>query len=258
MKQLKTTIAKLKQDPLHAITVKDLETGTKLLMNANGAFLTENYGSPEGFFENLHKKEIYNFEVQDRRKNGTTFKLETTYQVDASPKTESPVMKEPVYKAEVHSVPNFFQTGLNAPGLNMMDVSHKVGDYPRVLQELATLKDKNERLEKENKKLEIENLKHELAGNKSAVNAESLKSFAPIISQILPMLMGGRGGNPQTALMAPAGDLSPLKNQFIEMIKITDDDMIEQFIMIAQGIATNEAFDNELIQLMTKHNLLQE
>lgn len=256
MKQLKTTIAKLKQDPLHAITVKDLQTGTKLLMNANGAYLIEHYGSPEEFFEDLHKREILNFEVQDRRKNGTTYKLESTYTIDATPTNESPVMKEPVYKAEVQPKHDLFSGSLMG-GLNMMDVAHKTMDYSRLSLELATLKEKNERLEKENKKLELENLEYRLDGKKSAVNAESLKSFAPMIAQILPMLMGGRGANAQNALMAPAGDLSPLKNQFIEIIKMSDDDMIELFILISQGIATNEAFENELIELMTKHNLLQ-
>lgn len=257
MKQLKTTIAKLKQDPLHAITVKDLQTGTKLLMNANGAYLIEHYGSPEEFFEDLNKREILNFEVQDRRKNGTTFKLESTYVIDATPKNESPVMKEPVYKAEVQPKHDLFSGSLMG-GLNMMDVAHKTMDYSRLQAELAHLKEKCDRLEKDNKKLEIDNLKHELAGNKSAVNAESLKSFAPLITQMLPMLLGNRGGNSQTALMAPAGDLSPLKNQFIEMVKVTPDDMIEHLLAIAQGIATNESFDNELIELMTKHNLLEE
>lgn len=258
MKQLKTTIAKLKQDPLHAITVKDLQTGTKLLMNASGAYLIEHYDSVEGFFEDLNKREIFNFEVQDRRKNGTTFKLESTYTVDATPKDNSPAMKEQIYTPEVQPANHF--GSLHGIGLSAAEVNYRTFDHSRLVQEVSHSKEKIERLEKENKKLELENLEYRLEGKKSAVSAESLKSFAPLLSQMLPMLLAGRSGAPMqnTALMAPAGDLSPLKNQFIEMVKMTTDDMIEQLLAISHGIATNETFDTELIELMTKHNLLEE
>jgi len=258
MKQLKTTIAKLKQDPLHAITVKDLQTGTKLLMNANGSYLTEQFGSVEGFFEDLHKREILEFEVQDRRKNGSSYKTESVYSVNATPKNETTSMKETVHTPEVQ--PANYYGSLNGPGLSMAEVNYRTFDHSRLVQELSQSKEKIERLEKDNKKLELENLEYRLEGKKSAVSAESLKSFAPVLSQILPMILAGRAGAPMhnQALMAPAGDLSPLKNQFIEMVKVTDDDMIEYFIAIAQGIATNTVFDNELSELMTKHNLLQE
>lgn len=258
MKQLTTTIAKLKRDPHHAITVVDLDIGRKVVMNASGDYLTKNYNSVEGFFEKLNQDGILNFEVQDRRKNGSSFQLESKYTIQAEENNQTPVL--PMKQEKVHN-PEVIQPNLFAGlmgGLNMMDVSHKVGDYPRVLQELAYFKEKNDRLEKDIKKLEIENLRYELDGKKSAVSAESLKSFAPLLTQMLPMLLGNRGGTPQAGLMAPAGELSVLKNQFIEVIKLTPEDVVEYLFAVAQGITTNQQFDSELSELMTKHNLLEE
>lgn len=257
MKQLKTTIAKLKQDPYHAITVKDIQTSNKLVMNASGAYLIEHYGSVEGFFEDLNKRDILNFEVQDRRKNGTTYKLESTYEIDAVQKNDSPVMKEPVYKAEVQPKHDLFSGSLMG-GLNMMDVAHKTMDYSRLQAELAHYKEKFERLEKDHRKLENENLKHEMEGKKSVVNSEMLNSFAPVIAQFLPMLLGKGGAPASGSLGMPDANISPLKMQFIEMAKLSNDEMIEYLIQVANGIANKPEFDEQLAELMTKHNLLEE
>lgn len=258
MKQLQTTIAKLKRDPLHAITVVDLDIGRKVEMNATGAYLTNKYGSVEGFFEKMNQDGILNFEVQDRRRNGSSFQLDGKYTVSAEEKNQAPAMTtEKVHKPEVIQQPNLFSGALMG-GLNMMDVAHKTMDYSRLQQELSTYKEKFERLEKDNKKLEIENLKYELEGKKSAVNSETLNSFAPMIAQFLPMLLGKSGGSaPSASLGMPGENISDLKYRFIEMIKLSDDDMIQYFIQIANGISTKPEFDNELAELMTKHNLLQ-
>lgn len=260
MKQLTTTIAKLKRDPLHAITVVDLDIGRKVVMNASGDYLTKEYNSVEGFFEKLNQDGILNFEVQDRRRNGSSFQLESKYTVqaqDSNPATAPAMTTEKVHKPEIIQQPNLFQ-GLMG-GLNMMDVSHKVGDHPRLVQELAYFKEKNERLEKENKKLEIENLKYELEGKKSAINSETLNSYAPMLTQLLPMLLGKGGASAPTASLGmPGENISALKHQFIEMAKLSNDEMIEYLIQVANGIATKPEFDDQLAELMTKHNLLEE
>ena len=169
MTKLQETIAKLKSDPLHAISVVDAQNESKIATNATGEILTKTYGSVEGFFNDLTKNNIRYFRITNKRKNGSTYKtIGIPFPVDARPEQQNKPMETPhkVHTPEV--MPNIFGGGL-AGGLNMMDVSYKFQDYQRVERECQEWKAKCEKLEADNKVLENTNLRNELSGDRKSV-----------------------------------------------------------------------------------------
>lgn len=253
MTKLQETIAKLKSDHLHAISVVDATNEAKLVTNATGAYLAANYGSVEGYFNDLTKKVAY-YRVTNKRKNGSTYKtVGIPFPVDARPEKQETPMETPhkVHTPEV--MPNYFGQGLMG-GLNMMDVSYKFQDYARVERECQELKAKCEKLEAANKELENTNLRNELSGEKANANVELAKTFAPMIGPLLSKILSPAGA---MGMNAPAMEnLSEVKHQLIETVRLTDDSLNEYLLAVIQGIATNNDFTEELITLLEKHKLI--
>lgn len=264
MEQLKNTIAKLKSDPLHAITVVNGISAEKIATNATGEILAGRYGSVENFFNDLNDQGVTLFQVFNKRKNGNTYGKDRNpipnfktiglpFTVDARETQKPKTMKsETVHTPEVMQF-NPFGMPLNG-GLNMMDVGFKLGDHQRLENELRELKAKCEKLETENKILENTNLRNELSGDKASQNVELAKTFAPLLSPLLTKLLAPAGGG---SLNSPAEYLSETKSELITNIKASDDTFNEYLMVVMQGISTNNEFTDELVALLEKYQLIQ-
>ena len=258
MKQLTNTIQQLKLNTNFAISVEDNDTKVTIVRNFTGKMLTETYGSVEGFFEDLKSKGVEDVKIIDKKNNFPGWRTIDSYNMKiqtsngTSAITAAPVQSN---QAMAQNTNNNNMSGLLA-GLNMMDVSHKVGDYPRVITENDRLRIENEALKEKIAELKETVMENKFSDNKSSANNELLKSIAPLLAPLAEKILGGGGA--AVGLAAPQLPVasSPIKQSFFAMIANTDDEFVQDLMLAARGMSMEDpAFDNELTALVSKYQI---
>jgi hypothetical protein len=263
MKQLDNSILLLETSPYNAVKVEYADTFgnfSPIENNATKEILVTKYGSIKDFFEGLNAKGIKKIRVTDRKANGSTFKtIGASYEVtftDGNTTMETPVQPQ----ANVAPAMPAFNFGLNGgmQGLGMVEI-HRIHDYDRLKTELAESKAKNIHLETENSRLKDENLRNELLGTKSVekskANSDLVEKLTPLLGMIAAKIMPPAGAVVEAGLGNPSPSFSAVKNQFLQFIQNADDDFLQDLWAVVGGMQ-NEDFDNELTELLRKHNLI--
>lgn len=252
--QLEQIIYKLENDPYTSIHVKGgvLNSNSTIIGNATNEMLVAEYGSATNFFNKLFESGITKVSIQERRKNGSTYKkigepIEMNFVKNAA--QDQQAQPEPKTAPVHEAVPYYAQP--NNPGLTGVE-AHRFYDYERLQRENIKLEAKNEVLEQRVRDLERENLTNELLGVKkietAKANAELMEKAAPF----MPLLQSLISRNAPAAVPGLGQPLSPIKQQFVAQ----SDSLLEDLIPVAHGLQ-NDEFEAELQQLLIKYNLIQ-
>ena len=239
-------IAKLNTDEFCAVSVFDLETSQFIYRNKTHAQIQQEFESAENFFEEIFNTGKTKFSIQERRKNGSVFKafgepiLTNNVVKESEPMQnfEAPV-QQPV------SNPNFSQVGGFGLGLGTLDVMNLMVDS----HEAKRLKNENETLKLENKRLEKENYEYKDEKLSSKYNQENKSMITGLIGEVMknaPVLINMVKGGAPTGLNAPAP---------VEPITQFDPTTKQILIQIGNTLATNEAFGNDLFELLKNYQL---
>lgn len=250
------TIQQLKTNPLWAITVVNKKDLQKVVINATGNILQEQYGSVENFFEDMFSKGITDIRVYERRKNGSTYRLVQEYDWTMLPK-DAAEHKSAEVKTEKAVVDLNFNNGIpglsGLSGLAGMEATYKFMDHPRLMAEVQRLSSENDTLKRDNESLKEANLRNELSGDKANSNKELILGLAPLLAPFLSKMTAGAAAAP--GLSGTDKNRTPAQMKVIDIID-NSDDLISTYLGIIGDNIENEAFANGLVELMQKHNLI--
>lgn len=264
MKQLESLMHKLNTDVYASVTVYDRDTEAYIHRNMLQQKIIDDYGTAEEFFEQLYASGHKKLTLFPKRKNGNSFKLDgDSFDVNFG-KQETKMEKseqKPAKKKKKKKKNDSFGLGAS----EIFDLKLSAYEKDRFSRENEVLTAKCERLETENRALVEEKLQKRFTVEKNeALNATILGGIKQI-----PLIMKGLGMNvPDAAigLNAQVGEfedesLSPVKKGFIEIIKVTDEDMVTLmqviYNKINQNVETNH-FAIDLQELLQKHQMIVE
>ena len=143
--------------------------------------------------------------------------------------------------------------------LSQQELTRIKEEYFKQEREIVDLKSENSKLQIENKTIQQKSdleLQQRLLEQKGFMDSEAGKE---LMKGIAPALVGKMvpTGAP-TAMGNPNLNLSPTKQQFVEFVKspkISDAD-IEHIYLIIKGMRVNNDFNNDLVDLMAQHGII--
>jgi hypothetical protein len=266
--KLDTIIEKINTEERFLLSVFDTQSGRYLYKYYPAQKILAEFQTGENFFESLNEKGHKNLKLYSHLRNGSgKIKLAEPIDVNFTVPTQNEAMIEPTTTIVTHALasnPVHYPSdisglfGLGAP--QVMELMVKKNEADRLTIENAELRADNRSLKEQNEKYREEILKEKYdyqkekdkKGNTHALIGQLAGSLPAIMSYIKP-------ATPNEGLNASQEiDYgSPIKNNFIQGVKQTDDDTLTMLAIILSNSNTNIEFSNELILLLKKYNLWQ-
>lgn len=265
-------IERLLRDQYFAVTVEhkdDFDMWQCIERNASAVGLEQKYGSVAAFFEKLHASGSNELRLSPKKQNGSDPKKNRiNYKpsgepiiirmkaktIESEPATTTPAVS-PVHPDPVIPVP---VPALAAPALGGShltgDAAYKYFDHSRLMSENQRLQAENDRLKKDNDDLKDTIRENRHSNEKAKNNNELIATLAPLLAPVLQKAVSPADMVP--GLGQPDPSLSPIKAQFVEAIKRTDDNFVHDIALVAKGMNDSPEFDDEINALLKKYNLI--
>lgn len=259
MKQIQTIIDSLNNDSFYAIRITNADTLKVIGTNLTGDDMIRDHESVEGFFNDLFSS-VQNVVIQPRRKNGSSYK-------DAGePQKICTEAKEPQQTAPITPtltaipMPADSLNGLMG-GLNAMEVSFRHQHYPMLLRENDQLKTENATLKEKIDTMKEEALEARFSDSKAEGNKDLLSGLMGALPAILTAASSLKGGGvplPTAGLASPEVEenVSVTKQNMIQAIKGSSDQVAAYMLITLKGINTVPEFAEQLEKLLTENNLI--
>lgn len=256
MEKLNQLIEKLNNDPLSAVSVKDLDTRQKLFLTKTHFQIIEDHGTAEEFFNDLFAKGHKRLELTPRRKNGSVYKtVGQDFEISLSDPqaVQQPVPQQPEPIQAVPMQQNIFANSYGLGQLDMVNLFVAKNDATRLHTENAMLLTKTEAQQKLIEELKEERLEQKYNREGSKGNQEMLMGAIQSLPQIMAMVKG----TPAVGLAQPVEYSSPTKNNFAKNLQSIDDNVLDVMLNINTGLNNSPEFSTELSQLLQKYQLWQ-
>ncbi|MFE3847150.1 hypothetical protein ACFX5D_04105 [Flavobacterium sp. LB3P45] len=257
MRELDELIDKLNKDQYAAVSVFDLDANSFLFRNKTNFEIIEQYGTAEAFFESLFAKGHKRLNLNLKRKNGSTYKVDGAgFEVKFSNDNQElqPQTQMQVQPAQAKKTEGVFSNSLGLGTLDVMNLLVSKNDATRLMAENSVLISDNKLLKETNERLKEDALATKYSDNKSKGNQEMLMGAI----QNLPALMSFVKGTPMPAaglMAAVEAYSSPIKQSFADALQNIDDTVVTVLGSISNGLNTNVEFSGELAELLKKHKL---
>lgn len=260
------TIELLKSRPaFHAVKITDVMDNKILTCGKNGvsktgAEMITEHGSVENFFESLFKNGAKRVEIINRKKNGDVFaKNGEAYFFDfVANDGGDEAYKMPSSEPSVQPIMPVLNGGMNS-GMN--GTIYRDMDYPRIAAELETYKRKFEDLQEKHRTLEMKQMIVEATDEKSVAkikaNTEFFSQFSPALGA-LAQALGQKLIAPGVAMspgLTGTENLSPVKMQFLQLMKQEDDNTIYFMGELLKKLGEDAVFD-DYEALLNKHKII--
>lgn len=263
-------IERLLRDQYFAVTVEhkdDFDMWQCIERNASAVALEQKYGSVAAFFEKLHASGSNELRLSPKKQNGSDpkknrinykpsgepivirMKAKTTEAASPAP-VVYPVQPDPVIPVPVPALAAPALGGAHLTG----DAAYKYFDHSRLMSENQRLQTENDRLKKDNDDLKDTIRENKYSAEKTKSNNELIVGLGNILTPVIQRAMPMADASP--GLGQPDPSLSPIKAQFVEAIKRTDDNFVHDIALVAKGMNDMPEFDDEINALLKKYNLI--
>lgn len=215
-----------------------------------------------------------NIQIIKERTNGVTSNQKTNYR------------KQGVVFIDLREIRNSTQNkdqninGLNGglQGINQAGVQYlftKLQNEYNDLKSTSSIKiqDLSNRLENRESKLkDVKNVLRDIksenklqeklddykSDNKPIIDKDTIETYSPLLKPILEGLLNKYTGGLNAAKNVEVNNLSEAKTQFIEIVKKTEDSILQKLYIVLKGLGQeNNEFNIELEKLLIKYQIIQ-
>lgn len=253
--KLNALIEVLNDNQFSAVTITNAIDGKVLFSNFSHENIKNDFADAESFFNSIHENGNTKIIIQEKRKNGSTYKsINTSFFIETGEKTPEKQSESLAdSQSEAFAIPTQkTNENNNVFGLGQLDVMNLMldsRDAKRLQNENELIKSENKKLLEENKELKEKELKDKYDSNKETTKNELI---AGLMGQAPAIVAGLKGlfGQPVTGL---AGAETPN----LHPINTIDNSTKDILFMVNDEVLKNPEFSIEFFELLKKYQLWQ-